>query len=120
MPVELTDVVCRHHRLSREIRRSGTESPACSRQRQTRQRPSLYDEAVRAALIVLWGVSNRVCGKRLRPLLPILLPGLEHHGHLRLQKTVRSPVLSMSAATMDRILRAPRNATRRPSLAEPS
>jgi len=34
--------------------------------RQTRKRPSLYDEAARAALIVLWEASDRVCGKRLR------------------------------------------------------
>jgi hypothetical protein len=44
--------------------------------RQTRRRPSLYDEAVRAALIILWEASDRVCGKRLHALLPILLPGL--------------------------------------------
>ncbi|HVA18699.1 MAG TPA: ISNCY family transposase, partial [Solirubrobacteraceae bacterium] len=36
--------------------------------RQTRVRASLYDEAVRAALIVLWEASDRVCGKRLRAL----------------------------------------------------
>ena len=36
------------------------------KKRQTRARPSLYDEAVRAALIVLWEASDRVCGKRLR------------------------------------------------------
>jgi len=30
------------------------------------------DEAARAALIVLWEASDRVCSKRLRALLPIL------------------------------------------------
>src|ERR1700758_1832826 len=82
------------------------------RRRQTRSRPSLYDEAVRAALIVLWEASDRVCGKRLRALLPVLLPALERHGHLRLEESIRSKVLAMSAATIDRALRAPRNATR--------
>jgi hypothetical protein len=76
------------------------------------QRPSLYDEAARAALIVLWEASDRVCGKRLRPLLRILLPALERHGHLKLEQNIRSKVLAMSAATMDRLLRAPRNAIR--------
>ncbi|MES0039668.1 hypothetical protein NKJ74_31350 [Mesorhizobium sp. M0046] len=42
--------------------------------RQTRQRLSLYDEAARGALIVLWEASDRVYGKRLKALLPILLP----------------------------------------------
>ena len=35
-------------------------------------RPRLYDEAIREALIVLWEASDRVCGKRLKPLLPVL------------------------------------------------
>ena len=34
----------------------------------------VYDEAVREALIVVWEASDRICGKRLRPLLPILGP----------------------------------------------
>lgn len=79
---------------------------------QTRNRPSLYDEAVRAALIVLWEASDRVCSKRLKALIPILLPALERHGHLKLDATIRSKIFEMSAATIDRLLRAPRNATR--------
>lgn len=39
-------------------------SPGRPKRRQSRQRGSLYDEAVRAALIVLWEASDRVCGKR--------------------------------------------------------
>ena len=41
------------------------------KKRQTRARPSLYDEAARAALIVLWEASDRVCGKRLRARLEL-------------------------------------------------
>src|SRR3712207_4924054 len=33
----------------------------------------LYDEAVRDALVVLWEASDRVCGKRLKPLAPVLV-----------------------------------------------
>jgi hypothetical protein len=80
--------------------------------RQTRCRPSLYDEAVRAALIVLWEASDRVCGKRLRALLPILLPALERNGHLHLGEEMRHKILAMSASTIDRLLRVPRSATR--------
>jgi hypothetical protein len=86
-------------------------SPAPKR-RQTRQRPSLYDEAVRGALIVLWEASDRVCGKRLRALLPILLPALERNGHLKLDEQIRPKILSMSAATIDRLLRMPKSAMR--------
>jgi hypothetical protein len=80
--------------------------------RQTRQRPSLYDEAAQGALIVLWEASDRVCGKRLKALLPILLPALERNGHLKLEEEIRSKILSMSAATIDRLLQMPRRATR--------
>jgi hypothetical protein len=80
--------------------------------RQTRNRPSIYDEAARGALIVLWEASDRVCGKRLKALLPILLPAMERHGHLNLDATIRAKVLAMSAATVDRLLRAPRSVTR--------
>lgn len=79
---------------------------------QTRHRPSIYDEAARGALIVLWEASDRVCGKRLKALLPILLPALERNGHLKLDEEIRHKVLSMSAATIDRLLRTPRGASR--------
>ena len=49
-----------------------------------RARLPVYDEAVREALIVLWEASDRVCGKRLKPLLPLLVSALERHGHLTL------------------------------------
>lgn len=83
-----------------------------TKRRQTRNRPSLYDEAARAALIVLWEASDRVCGKRLRALLPILLPALERNGHLHLHEPMRQKILVMSASTIDRLLRVPRDATR--------
>lgn len=53
-----------------------------------RLRKPVYDEAVRAALIVLWEASDRVCSKRLRALLPVILPSLERYGHLRLNEVI--------------------------------
>jgi len=69
-----------------------------------RGRLRLYDEAVHQAMIVLWEASDRICGKRLKPLLPILVPALERHGHLKLDIAVRERVFAVSAATIDRIL----------------
>ena len=40
-----------------------------------RGRRSVYDEAVTEGLVVLWEASDRVCGKRLKALLPILVSG---------------------------------------------
>jgi hypothetical protein len=68
----------------------------------------LYNEAVREALIVIWEASDRVCGKRLRPLVPILIEAMERHGHLQLTPEVRVGLEAMSAATIDRALREAR------------
>ena len=86
-------------RAGRPGRRSG---PRASRR--------IYKDAVREALIVIWEASDRICGKRLRPLVPILVEAMERHGHLQLAAEVRTDLLSMSAATIDRALREARNA----------
>ncbi len=65
----------------------------------------IYDDATREALIVIWEASDRICGKRLRPLVPILVEAMERHGHLNLAPEVRISLLAMSAATIDRALR---------------
>lgn len=65
----------------------------------------LYDAAMREALIVLWEASDRICGKRLRPMMPILLEAMERHGHLCPAPEIRTGLLAMSAATIDRSLR---------------
>lgn len=70
-----------------------------------------YDEAVRQALIVLWEAADRICGKRLKAVLPSLVAALERHGHLALEATVRQRVLAVSAATIDRLLASVRSNT---------
>src|SRR4029079_19804408 len=49
------------------------------------------------------------------------LPALERNGHLKLDEQIRPKILSMSAATVDRLLQAPRNAgkTKRRRRVEP-
>ena len=76
--------------------------------RSRRARLPVYDDAVRKAVVVLWGASDRVCGKRLKPLLPMLVSALERQGHLALDATVLVGVLCASAATLDRLLRLTR------------
>ena len=68
----------------------------------------LYSDAVQEALILLWEASDRICGKRLKALVPLLLGLMEKHGHLQLDSSVRELLLKMSAATMDRLLAEPR------------
>jgi hypothetical protein len=65
----------------------------------------IRDAAVEEALVVLWEASDRICGKRLKALLPTLVEAMERHGHLRLEAGVRETLLRLSAATIDRRLR---------------
>ena len=73
-----------------------------------RARNRLYDEAVRQALTMLWEAADRVCGKRLRALIPVLVDAMERHGHLDMDPIIRNKVLQISAATIDRMLAAAR------------
>ena len=45
-----------------------------------------------------------MCGKRLKVMIPTLLPALEQHGRLQLGQSDRDRVLAISAATIDRML----------------
>ena len=74
-----------------------------------RARKPVYDDAVRSAIAILWEASDRVCGKRLHALLPVLIPALERNGHLDLEITVRSKLERISASTIDRLLREVRS-----------
>ncbi len=73
-----------------------------------RARNRVYDEAVRQALTMLWEAADRVCGKRLKALIPVLVDAMERHGHLDLDPTIKTKVLQVSAATIDRVLAAAR------------
>ena len=67
-------------------------------------RRCIYDDGVRQALIVLWEAGDRVCGKRLKVLIPLLIEAMERHGHSRLDASVKALLLRVSAATIDRLL----------------
>jgi hypothetical protein len=90
-----------HRKHAMRLLRAGQAKPLSG----PRPGRRVYDDAVREALIVVWEASDRVCGKRLRPLVPILVEAMERHGHLRLVQEVRISLLAMSAATIDRALR---------------
>ena len=39
-----------------------------------------YDDEVRAAMITLWEACDRICGKRLKALIPTLIDSMTWHG----------------------------------------
>ena len=64
----------------------------------------LYDEAVRQALVVLWEASDRICGKRLKPCSSSCFQPSNAMGTCSLDGGVRERLLTVSAATIDRLL----------------
>ena len=64
----------------------------------------IYDEAVKETLIILWEAADRICGKRLKALIPNLVTAMEKHGHLKLENEIRKKVLKIGASTIDRML----------------
>ena len=97
---EFVAVTSLHRKQAMRLLRGGSCRPVGARPNRR-----IYDDAVRKALVVIWEASDRVCGKRLRSLVPILVEAMERHGHVQLAPEVRTGVLAMSAATIDRALR---------------
>ncbi|EKS6645915.1 hypothetical protein QCD58_004827 [Enterobacter hormaechei] len=52
---------------------------------------SVFGAAVQQAPVVLWEASDRLCGKRLRVLLPQFLPAMEKHEYLSLNPASGTP-----------------------------
>ncbi len=73
-----------------------------------RRRVKTYDEQIHAHLKELWLAANRICSKRLVSLIPTLLPILEERRYLTVSDSERTQLLSISAATIDRILKEDR------------
>jgi hypothetical protein len=83
----------------------------------------IYGAAEREALIVLWEASDRVCGKRLKAIIPTLIEAMVRHGHLVLAPEVWTALTKMSAATIDRVLQPQRercSTRRRRSVSTPT
>jgi hypothetical protein len=103
---ELTELTGYHRKHAIRVLQPTPDSLLPHSTPRTRHRQ--YDEQVRQTLILLWEAGDRICGKRLKVLIPILLRSLENHGHLSLEPGLRSKLLAISAATIDRILRKTR------------
>ena len=104
---EFAAVTGHHRKHAMRLLRSDPSNPRPT----SRPQRWLYDEAVREALIVLWEASDRICGKRLKALLPTLVSAMERHGHLAFAPEIRAALLAISPATIDRALRPQRERT---------
>jgi transposase InsO family protein len=68
-------------------------------------RPPVYPSRMISALELCWRVARAPAGKRLAPMLPVLVPLLRRDGELDLTETEAELLMQMSAATIDRRLR---------------
>lgn len=71
-------------------------------------RKRYYDKAILHDLKYIWAVLDFPAGKRLAPFLPEIISVLENHGELELLPEVRSKLLTISSATIDRLLASER------------
>jgi hypothetical protein len=67
-------------------------------------RPRTYGQEVIAPLKLVWATLNAPAGKRLAPFMQQVVEALERHKELTLDPDVRSKLLRMSSATIDRAL----------------
>lgn len=61
-------------------------------------------EAVTSELQLIWATANFICGKRLQPFMKELIEALKRHGEIVLSDEQEALLISISAATIDRLL----------------
>ncbi len=103
---ELVELTGYHRKHALRVLRHGRKGGGQGRRRGGRG--VVYGPAVLAALEVAQDAMGWICGKRLAPFLPELVPALEREGALCLDPAVREVLLTISASTIDRRLRAAR------------
>lgn len=75
-----------------------------------RRRTRTYTQEVTDALLLIWKVCDRIASRRLHPFLPEMVTILERQGTLQLAPDTHRLLLTMSRATMDRLLKPARRA----------
>jgi hypothetical protein len=102
----MLEIVCSVTGYSRDhvgrLLRAGP--PPKTRSPRTRRRPRTYDTDVLFALRKAWATLDGICGKRLAAAMPALVPAMERCGELMVSADVRDKLLSISPATIDRLL----------------
>lgn len=97
---EAVQVIGYHRKaLIRVLRRRGKPVPY-----RRQGRPRRYGPPVREALRVMWEATDRLCGRRLHPFLPEIMPVLRRYGEQHLSGEVEAQVLQVSPSTIDRLL----------------
>jgi hypothetical protein len=108
---EFTQVTGLHRKAAIRLLRRGKPGGVTRR----RGRPSIYRDLV-PPLKAIWEASDRLCSKRLQPFLPEMLRVLRRHGEQHIEAAQEAWLCTMSASTIDRLLRPYRQHGGRKSL----
>ncbi|MHB1342614.1 MAG: integrase catalytic domain-containing protein [Coriobacteriia bacterium] len=102
---EILDTLCSLSGYSRDhagrLLRAG---PPPKRPKRRRSRARTYDAGVLFALRKVWATLDGACGKRLAAVMPETVAAMERFGELMVSAEVRARLLSVSPATIDRLL----------------
>lgn len=82
------------------------------KRKQTRLKARKYGGEVYRALKKIWIISDCICGKRLAPFLPEIVPVLEKFKELEVDQETKEKLLEISPATIDRMLAGARKSFR--------
>jgi hypothetical protein len=111
---EILDIVCSATGLSRDraarklssvARQTKTKKKSQNRSKDKRGRKRTYGSDVADALICVWAFMDLVCGKRLHEGINDMLDSLLRFGEISYSDDVIGKLRTMSAATMDRLLK---------------
>ena len=69
-----------------------------------RPRVPYYGSEDQEIIELAWSAANFIASKRLAPFLKEIIPALERHGYISINAETRNKLISISAATIDRIL----------------
>lgn len=97
----------RQHGRRVEVR-PGVRVEGDAHRRPRRARPRTYGPEILEPLKKVWAMLDYLCGKRLVPALRELVPRLVALKELRIKKAVQKKLLSISASTVDRLLKPER------------
>jgi len=82
---------------------------AAKRKKKKKGRPRIYTYDVFLALRKIWVIFDFICGKRLAPFMAEAVEKLKKHKELKTTNEVSKKLMTMSASTIDRLLKKEKN-----------
>ena len=101
---ELIDVAGYNRCYARYLLRNYTPPP----KHKSRKSRKIYGKEIEKELKKIWYIFDNICGKRLAPYMEEAVRALERHGELEIGAEIKCQLLTVSAATIDRILKKER------------